>query len=88
MENVLPFRRPDIRIQSDSGDEQPATPATRRQPLLSDGKVAHANAERTLMELEQTIAAFVKESDGSSKLIPRFRQALGDLRTNLEKLKP
>ena len=88
---VLPFKRPDVGVESDSNDEcTPRTeaPSTQRQPLLSDGKVAFANVQRTLFELERTIAALVKGTDGGSKTIPRFRQILSDLQTNLAKLQP
>lgn len=91
---VLPFKRPDVAMQSDSGDESSAasessaSPTVQRQPLLSDGKVAFANVQRTLFELEQAIAALVKGTDGGSKTIPRFRQVLIDLRSNLGKLQP
>lgn len=87
MENVVPLKRASVSLVSDSGDETKPH-SMQRQPLLSDGKLAHANAEATLYELEQVIAVLVKESDGGSKTIPRFRKILSDLRANLAKLKP
>lgn len=85
--NIVEFRRPQApQPVSDSGDE--TTPRTANQPQLSHGKLAHANMDRTFMELEQVIAALVKESDGSSRTIPRFRQLLKDLRTQHAVLKP
>ncbi len=86
-ENVVTFRRSEpAATVGDSGDE--TTPRTQHQPLLSHGKLAHANAVRTALELEQILAALIRESDGGSRVIPRLRTAIKDLRTHLEVLKP
>lgn len=86
-DNIVAFRRPEsVQVPSDSGDE--TTPRSVPQPQLSHGKLAHANMERTFMELEQVIAALIKETDGSSRTIPRFRQLLKDLRAHHAVLKP
>lgn len=85
--NVIAFRTPaSEQGGGDSGDE--TTPRSLQQPMLSHGKTAHANAERTLMELEQAIAALVKESDGCSRIIPRLRTIHNDLTTHIRTLKP
>ena len=85
--NVIAFKKRDMASPAgDSGDE--TTPRSVQQPQLSHGKLAHANMERSFDEFEQTIDALIKETDGSSRTIPRFRQLLKDMRTHHAVLKP
>jgi hypothetical protein len=62
-----------------------ASPSTQAS---EDKRLAYANLQYTIFQLEKAIAKLKSESDGSSKSIPDFLAVLGTLRSCTPKLAP
>jgi hypothetical protein len=59
-----------------------------RPVLQSDGKLAYAKIQHSMIQFEKTIAALCKESDNSSPAIPRFREIYREIMTALPVIAP